>query len=132
MARVSPDEVLEIVGESKKFGQNIVPFITAANLIVTRSVATSTTPSAEELKEVERWLAAHLLAIADEDLRISSEGAEGLSVSYAQQIGKNLDGTVYGQQAMLMDPTGLLKLQMEGKLGDGVKPVIKLISPQPD
>lgn len=81
---------------------DLEPFITAANELVTEICAS--TGTAERLKLIETWLAAHFLAIRDP--RYTSETIGQASASYAQNTGMNLSMTPYGQQAMLLDTKG--------------------------
>lgn len=101
--RVEHFEVLEIIDTS--LGDTI-PFITAANLIVTEKLGDSSL-SAAHLKEIERWLAAHLIAIRDP--KASMEKVGEAQVQYiSPKTGLGLEGTSYGQQVLLLDTTGTL------------------------
>lgn len=112
MARVTYDEVKEIFDTDMPADQ-ITAFITAANLLVTNTCATSTVPalSAAELKEIERWLAAHFADIRDPvGLRIKIGDAEQWSFPAAVTTawGKGLNLTPYGQMAIAIDRSGKL------------------------
>ncbi len=109
MARVTGTEVKEIINTSLTALQ-VEPFITAANLIVTAKC--STTYSAAELKEIERWLSAHLVSVRDPSRSAVVEQQAG-KASQKYQVSKSrvvgaLDATPYGQQAMAMDYAGTL------------------------
>ena len=80
-------------------------FLTMASMIVDEEID-ATKLSETRLKEIERNLAAHFYCL--KDVRASSEGAGGVSVSYAVSIGQGLAGTSFGQTAMLLDSTGAL------------------------
>lgn len=80
-------------------------FITMASLLVDEELDESGLSEAR-LLEIERNLAAHFYCM--KDVRASSEGAGGVSVSYAMSVGKGLDATLYGQQAMMFDTSGTL------------------------
>ena len=78
------------------------PFLTAANLIVTSVVANEGyTP--EHLAEIERWLAAHLVAIRDPRLMSQKIGDADAVYAGFTQFGKGLEFTSYGQQVLLLD-----------------------------
>lgn len=98
-------EVKEIIDTTLTEVQ-ITPFITAANLTVTDILGGSTVLSAAQLKEIERWLAAHFVAIRDP--RISAEKTADAGATYHGKTAMGLDHTPYGQQAKMLDTTGAL------------------------
>ena len=100
MARVIDAEVKAILPTEI----DTSPFITAATLMVDRLDATVLSP--DELKEIERWLSAHLACMADPRLHSFSTG--GSSATYEGQTGLGLDHTRYGQQVKLLDRTKAL------------------------
>lgn len=102
--RCTEIEVKEII-DTTLTENEIAPFITAANLIVTGILTGSGLLSAQ-LKEIERWLTAHFVAIRDP--RISAEKTEGASATYQGKTDMGLDHTSYGQQVKLLDTTGAL------------------------
>lgn len=83
----------------------IIPFITASNVTVTAMLSGSGLSSAQ-LKEIERWLAAHFAAIRDP--RISDEKTEEAGATYHGKSDMGLDHTPYGQQVKLLDTTGIM------------------------
>lgn len=94
---------------------DLTPFIEAAEELVTEVCQNASAlpgiPSANQppytaarLAIIEKWLAAHFLAIRDP--RFASETTGPASASYQQQVGLNLGLTPYGQQAMLLDTKG--------------------------
>lgn len=102
--RVTADEVKEIIETTK----TIDAFITAANLTVTDLLGSSTDLSTAQLKEIERWLSAHLIACGW-DANTRSETIGDVSVTYALgTLGKGLDLTAYGQMVKVLDTTGVL------------------------
>lgn len=100
MARVTDAEVKEILTTTL----TTTAFITAANLTVTRVLGTSL--NADELKEIERWLAAHLTCMNDPRERAITVGAA--SAGFEGDWGLGLDHTRYGQQVKILDTTGKL------------------------
>lgn len=112
MARVTADEVKEIIDVDSSI-TNLTPFITAANLLV-NAECTDSSLSDELLKEIERWLSAHFIAIRD--TRSASEGAGSVRISYQYKLGLNLNVTLYGQQCLLLDTSGALARLNKGKV----------------
>ena len=108
MARVTDAEVKDIIDTSL----TTTVFITAANLIVDEHLKGKDL-SETELKEIERWLAAHFVAVRDK--RAQSETVGSAHVSYANAYDMGLDFTEYGQMAKVLDGSGTL-----AKLGQKV------------
>lgn len=92
--------------------EQIEPFVLAANLLVSRVLA-DVGYSDDELKEIERYLAAHYLASTLERETDQESIAGEYSATYAGETGKNLEGTRYGQVALSLDWKG--KLSQTGK-----------------
>lgn len=109
--RVTEEEVKAIIDVDTAI-TDISPFMTAANLLVT-NVCTSTSLSDDLLKEIERWLAAHFIAIRD--VRSDSEGVGNVKIKYQYKVDLNLAQTQYGQQAMMLDISGALIRLNKGK-----------------
>ena len=112
MGRCTIAEVEEII-QTDESDATIQACIDVANLIVTAGPAASSTPAlgAAHLKEIERWLSAHFVAIKDP---VSLRSVIGDSESWAFPAsvtvawGKGLNLTPYGQQAIAIDLTGEL------------------------
>jgi hypothetical protein len=106
MAYATDEGVRGIV--SVREGDSLVPFLAAAASIVTRHLVPvfPADITEDELTQVETWLAAHFYSIWRQ--RRASESASVVSASYQYNLGLYLASTMYGQQAMMMDPTGLL------------------------
>ena len=67
----------------------------------------STLLSASRLKEVERWLTAHLISITKE--RVGTKERLGdAEITYAGEFGEGLKATPYGQMVLQLDSTGEL------------------------
>jgi hypothetical protein len=116
-SRVTDAEVREIC-EIDAALTDLEPFRIAANYVVEDNLASvtfyTTSPGLSRLKEIERWLAAHFTAIRDK--RIDSEKAGPVSQKFQYKLGLNLQSTMYGQQAIMLDKTGTLaNLSMKGK-----------------
>lgn len=108
MARVTATEVKYIISTTIS-DDAVNVHITAANLIVTAQLADKSL-STEQLKEIERWLAAHFIAVQDprkteEELGEAREVLEGRNRSSTLN---GIMGTQYGQQAVALDTSGTL------------------------
>jgi len=103
MARVTTDDVKDIF-ETDLTDAQLTAFITAANLMVTDQL--NGVHSASLLKEIERYLAAHLAASRDQ--RIAQEKHVDMSVTYQGQYGMGLQSTDFGQHVLMLDTSGTL------------------------
>jgi hypothetical protein len=86
------------------------PFIRAANSKINWLVLHCTGMSSlsnADLAIVETWLAAHFYAQYDPQYTSRSTG--GASGSFQGQVGKHLESTWWGQQAILLDHSGCLQ-----------------------
>lgn len=106
MARVEVDEVKQII-ETSLSDPIITAFIDSANVTVTALLGTSTVLSTDQMKEIEKWMAAHLIACTRER-QVKSESVDGASVTYEGSTGDGLDSTMYGQMAKMLDTSGVL------------------------
>lgn len=104
--RVTASEVKEILDDSTLLDTIVEAFILGANAMVNTNLA-GTTLSPEILKEIERWLSAHLISVTRER-QAKKEGAGGASIEYTGEWGEGLKGSSYGQMAMTLDSTGTL------------------------
>ena len=106
MIKVTGEEVKEIINTSLTEEQ-VEPFIDVAHALLEQYLGSETSLSEVLLKEIERWLAAHFVAIRTPGIR--SKGADGANVVYEiGYLGRGLEATRYGQQVKALDPTGLL------------------------
>jgi hypothetical protein len=87
---------------------SLTPFIDAASALVDRvsTLDTASVLTAAMLELIERWLAAHFYACADQ--LPSAESAGKSSTTWQGQTGMGLDFTQYGQMAKRLDFTGAL------------------------
>ena len=101
---------------------SLEPFIATANVIVDRvaicAVGKSITLSVAELELIERWLAAHFYKYAW-DRQFASKSTGGASGSYGGQTAMHLNGTTYGQNALMVDYSGCLTNLSETQQADG-------------
>lgn len=121
MARTSDPEVRGVI-ESKAPDQvqgdiKMDLFIDAATNLVdwleANCDAFSTLSDAQK-RNVETWLAAHFYS--RRDFQYNSNSTQGASGSYQNQTALHLDGSIWGQTAMVLDVSGCLaqiQLSME-------------------
>lgn len=105
MYRVTEAEVREIIDVSASLAFNA--FIVVANLMVTKHLV-GTGLTDPELKEIERWLSAHFVAVREPRVRQRSIGDARETYAISGGYSGGLDATPYGQQVMLLDWTGVL------------------------
>jgi hypothetical protein len=103
-ARVTATEVKEVLNDSTLLDAQVDPYILSATTLVDATLGTGTTAI---LKEIERWLAAHMITITRER-QAKSEGAGGASIVYSENFGEGLKATTYGQMVLTLDTTGLM------------------------
>ena len=114
MLRVTGTEVKAII-DTTLTASEIDPFITAANAMIDDLLSGSGLTTAQ-LKEVERWLSAHLVHIRDP--KLTEQDINDASDKYqVGKLGMGLEHTAYGQQAMFLDTTGTLA--KAGKVSKG-------------
>lgn len=109
--RVTEAEVKDII-DTDLTEEQIRPFIEAASQLITDTL------SGEEygtitLKEIERWLSAHFIAIRDP--RVAQEKIGDAAVTYQGKTGLGLDHTSYGQQVLLLEHHGVLAALQQRK-----------------
>lgn len=81
-------------------------WIEIANEIVDDIAAADSSIDSTRLTKIEKLLAAHFAAAQDPRLAEYRVGdAQG---TYQGEYGMAINGTVYGQQALMLDPTGVL------------------------
>lgn len=104
-ARVSEAEVEAIIEVDSSVDTDT--FILAATTLVDAVLADDAYLTTAQLKEVERWLAAHFIAMRQRQAR--SEGVGDANVVYqVGYLGRGLQYTPYGQQALILDTSGKL------------------------
>lgn len=110
--RTTSEKVKQILTKDYDSRRNpsLDPFIVTASATVDRLVTRATeigisVPSTS-FELVERWLAAHCYMLSEKGF--AEQSTAGASAKYQGQTGMYLDATFYGQQAQMLDPTGLL------------------------
>lgn len=98
------------VGGDYDGSTDLSPYIATATVMVDRVASCATVKgkalSDAELELIERWLAAHLYAMADQTY--TSKTTQGASGSFGGQLGMSLEATKYGQNALAVDYSGCL------------------------
>ena len=111
--RTTAQDVLDIMGSDTTLTLlTIVPYIESSNVFVTNILD----GELEEvvLTEIEKWIAAHMATVTRE--RLSKEaGAGGAYIKYAGIWGEELSSTQYGQMALMLDTSNILRNLKEGK-----------------
>jgi hypothetical protein len=107
-ARTTVPLVKEII-ETDLADSIINSFINSAHYLVqAKLVDTEAGLSASQLADIEMYLAAHFMAISRER-QVESEAVGGeWQAKYQGKTDMNLQATLYGQQALLMDTSGKL------------------------
>jgi len=107
--RVTVDDI-KLIFETDLNADNIEAFIRSANVVVNDNLVGEGVAAAT-LKEIERWLAAHLAAQMDPVAGAEKIGDAEIKYLLAISMSKDglgLNNTPYGQQVRLLDPTGIL------------------------
>lgn len=110
MARTTTSRVCSVM-DTTLTEDEVAPFVETANLMVTAYLA-STDQTADALREVETYLAAHFVSLRDR--LVKSEAAGGVRFDYQGETGMGLDSSHFGQTAKLLDSSGVLK-EIDGK-----------------
>ena len=113
--RTTVDKVIEILDDTSLEDAIIESFINGAYTFVTAQLSSKIT-NEDLLTEIERWVAAHMIA-STRERTAKEEQAGGAQIKYTGQWGTGLDGTSYGQMAVMLDTTGTLAalVQRKGK-----------------
>lgn len=111
-ARVTPDEVIAIM-DTALDATAVTPYCESANVFVEATLGNSGL-SESVLKEIEKWVAAHMIAITKER-QTKEEGAGTAYIKYAGDWKQGLSMTSFGQMAISLDPSGTLENIAKGK-----------------
>ena len=104
MARIIVADVKEILDDTTLTDPTINAYITGANTLINSVLGTG---SSDILKEIERWMTAHMIACTRERMA-KKEGAGGASIEYIGEYKDKLSSTPYGQMVLTLDTTGLM------------------------
>lgn len=113
-ARVTAAEVAAIIEYNSDVITDLTPFITAANLYVTQQLGESGMDD-DYLKEIERWVAAHLVKIRDVS-PLEERAGEAWDINAIPKLGDGLRATKEGMQAIMLDYTGKLARTAKGRV----------------
>lgn len=109
--RTTTEEVEELTGIVSD-SSDLEIFIRTANVLVD-NLLLGKGLSDETLAIIEAWLAAHFAKIRE--MHRSSEKIGDAQDQYQFKVGLNLQVTMYGQQALTMDPSGCLNSANKGQ-----------------
>lgn len=131
-ARVTVDDVKLILDVDTSITDPMVTvFISAATILVDKVEDDGGITDEVQLKEIERWLAAHFVAIRD--VRSASEKAGPVGQSFQYKVDLNLNQTQYGQQALILDTSGVLAgLQAQASGGGATEAEFVAMGPVSD
>ena len=110
--RITEDEVKKIISTSLDVGI----FINVASRFVDEVLGGSSL-SADRLGDIELYLASHLTALSEEGGGVTMQRVGSTTIQYSQLQGSQLSLTRFGQMALLLDTTGLLKKNEKEKAG---------------
>ena len=108
MARTVIQDVKDIYSDSGGTDAEIYAAIDIAHVLIEDRLVGRTGASETLLAKIETLLAAHFLVINVERGGIASEKIGDAVETMTFKAGSGMSATRYGQQAMLLDPTGVL------------------------
>jgi len=104
------DAVQAILGGNYDCKSDLQPFLDTADTMVNQMLDCASqrgfTYTAEQLQTIEGWLSAHYYAQMDQLYKSKTTG--GASAVFQGQTAMGLNSTLYGQQAISLDPSGCL------------------------
>ncbi len=106
-ARVTAGAVKEVVPTQIADSVVLTNFIDTANLFVDTHLA-SAGHTDEILAKIELYLAAHYVALTEEQGGLTRAKLGDADESFANIYGQGLKATRFGQQALAIDTTGIL------------------------
>lgn len=106
MARTTVDLVKAVISTTLE-DTNIEQYIDSASALIDVWFK-GVSASEDMLSELERWIAAHLIA-STKERQAREEGAGGAYIKYSGMYGIGLKSTTYGQTAISLDTTNTLK-----------------------
>jgi len=107
MARIIAQDVIDIMDDDFSISTSVInTFITVAEEVVTNIYAGSTT-SVTLLKEIERYLTAHMIVSTLYRMGKEEKVSEA-QIKYTGEWKEGLSSTPYGQMLLTIDTTGLI------------------------
>jgi hypothetical protein len=108
MSRATPAEVRAIISTTLS-DEQIQSWLDIASLIVDNYATQCASASEAVLKTIEILLAAHFIAVGPDQTRyLKSKTIGSSSETYQFAAGTGYAGSAYGQQALMLDPCGIL------------------------
>ncbi len=104
MSLITQDEVKVIIDTDLT---DLTPFIAAAHIIVSEDLKNKGFTN-RRLTEIERWLAAHFVAMREDGARLTGKEVGDAQYTFGGELGEDLKFTRYGQQALVLDTSGTL------------------------
>ena len=108
--RVTAEDVKSILADCNATVEQIAPFITTANLYISTVFENNTSVSAATLKELEKWMTAHLVSVTF-CRTTKTEEIGDVKVAYTGVWGTKLSATSYGQMVLQLDVSGEINKQ---------------------
>ncbi len=103
--RTTAAEVKAILDNTALTPSQIDAYIISANIMVTQILGTTLIP--DVLKEIERWLTAHMIATTKERIAAKEEAGTA-KIEYTGKWGSGLSSTSYGAMVLSLDTTGAM------------------------
>jgi len=103
MARTDKDNVKVII-DTNISDSDVTSFIDDANVIVDNRLSGEDVDD-DILTMIEKYLTAHLISVSRER-QATDEKVGDVSVKYSGSFSKFLEMTSYGQEVLILDPTG--------------------------
>ena len=110
--RTTSAKVLQILDGCTLTGTVVDVFIATASRVLDSVFASDTTMTADQLIDIETWLAAHMIACTLHR-QASQEQVDDASIKYTGFWSKDLESTSYGQMVKVIDTSG--KMANAGK-----------------
>ena len=105
MPRTNTSDVQDIF-DTDLSAASIDAWIGVATELVDDIADADSSVSSTRLVKIENLVTAHLAS--SQDQRVEKASRESASVTYQGETGMHFESTHYGQQALLLDPTGTL------------------------
>ena len=122
-ALVTANEVREIMDDATIPDALVNVCIIGADALTDIVFSEDTEIGSVLLKEIQRWLTAHMVASTPNYRTVSKEKVGDADVTYTGKWDVNLLSTTYGQMAIQLDVTGKLQKYSSGKIGATLRAV---------
>ena len=104
--RATEDSMVAILGELDDDSHDVTPFIASATTLVDRIAAADSTVADDVLESIESWLACHFYKASFQNAKMEKAGP--VSETKDSWVNYGLQTTMWGSQAIMLDPTGTL------------------------